>query len=365
VRLHSHAHRDFDGLEDAWRALHRAGACSSLFSSWEWQSNWWRVWGNGRELRLYSFSDEAGRVVGIAPLYLQRVRFKKIIRLEQLQLIGNVYFTDGTVLSEYGDVVAEPGYSDDVLAVLWQQLQGEDWDECVTPLLTSRSAFYRICRDESSRWSLRHVELRCEGRGIRIDTQGGFEDYLAMLGKNTRLKLFNRRSLLQTLGAVELVYADQDAISEFLAMLNALDRLRWGRDCFGPASLDFHRSVAAAAAARGELRLSMLKVNGRVVSVLYNICFGGVEYNIQSAFEPGFHSKLSLGTLHMGYALERAFSDPGVCYFDLLFGNGKNEFYKRHYRGEEIEFFTLIASRSRKAAFKNRLAALAKKLRRA
>lgn len=347
--LHCRRHTDFRELRAAWSELEARGGCSSLFSCWEWQANWWRVWGRGRELHLYSVCDERGTVVGIAPLYLRTYRFRKILRLRQLQWIGNVYGTDETVLSEYADVIAADGDRVAVAAALWQHLKSEDWDECVIAMIRAQGALLRAPIAGFSAYS------RAEGPGVRIGVSGRFSDYLATLSKHMRLRLFNRRAVLNALGTVEHLYADATNIAEFLDRLNQLDRLRWGRDCFAEKSLDFHCAVAAAHAASGALRLSALKVNGETVSILYNIRFDGIEYNIQSAFVPDFHPKLSLGTLHLGFAIESAFGDSETRYFDLLFGNGKNEFYKRHYRGEEIDFFTLIASRSRKAKLKNRL----------
>jgi hypothetical protein len=341
-------------VREAWDALNKRGGCSSLFSSWEWQSNWWRVWGAGRELRLYTFNDEVGQVVGIAPLYVQHSTYKKLIRLRQLQLVGNVYPTDETVLSEYADIVAEPSLREAVVRSLQQLLRREQWDEFFAPFAVEASGFYRL----HTEFEARHSHLKHEGQGVRVDVSGGFHNYVAALGKHTRLKLVNRRTLLRTLGEVEIVYADSNNVDAFLARLNSLDRLRWARDCFGPLSLNFHSSIARMFALSGGLKFSALQVNGNVVSVLYNICHGGIEYNIQSAFDPDFHSKISLGTLHLGYALERAFDDESIKYFDLLFGGGKKEFYKIHYRGKSQEFYTLILSNSRRAVLKNAFRAI-------
>jgi hypothetical protein len=58
------------------------------------------------------------------------------------------------------------------------------------------------------------------------------------------------------------------------------------------------------------------------------------------------NSKVSLGTLHLGYAIERAFRDTEVFSYDLLAGAGKNTFYKSHFRGEDVLFTTVEYVRS-------------------
>ena len=54
------------------------------------------------------------------------------------------------------------------------------------------------------------------------------------------------------------------------------------------------------------------------MSVLYDIQAGGRVYNLQAGYEESFHHKLSLGTLHLGYAIEQAFQVSSISRYDLL-----------------------------------------------
>jgi len=92
---------------------------------------------------------------------------------------------------------------------------------------------------------------------------------------------------------------------------------------------------------------SCIKVNGKIVSVSYNLRAADTIFNLQSGFEEAYDKKLSLGTLHMGISIEEAFSDEGICVFDMLAGGGKSEFYKRKYAGETVEFITLQVTRNK------------------
>ena len=60
----------FDGLAEDWTRL--ALQTGSIFSSWEWNSLWWKYFGRGRELMTTVCRGEAGNLVAILPLYRSR-----------------------------------------------------------------------------------------------------------------------------------------------------------------------------------------------------------------------------------------------------------------------------------------------------
>jgi hypothetical protein len=72
----------------------------------------------------------------------------------------------------------------------------------------------------------------------------------------------------------------------------------------------------------------------------------GCIYNIQAGYEEDFHKKVALGTLHLGYAIETAFKDPSVGFFDLLAGEGKKTDYKSHLATDRTSLTTLMVVRS-------------------
>ena len=350
--LHKKRRHSFTKLKAEWETI---STDISLFGSWCWCSAWWKTWAEscGLELQLYSFHKDNGAVVAITPFFLSQKKTRLGYKLKQLQVFGGIYPTDITVLSEYTDLPLDSEYESEVETSLNQLLENIDWDEFALPFSTDSSFLFRYL--QSNRSKFRYLHVQREGSGIAIDTSGSFDEYLADLGKNTRLKLYNRRKLLETLAEVEVEYADASNIDAFLSELNSLDRPRWGRDCFGSQSLAFHAEVAMQASERNELMLSRLKVDGEVVSILYNIRFNGAEYNIQSAYRQDYHPKISLGTLHLGYAIEQAFKSEKTQVFDLLYGEGKNSFYKKRLGGKETDFYTLVCGKTYKALLVYRL----------
>ncbi|WP_190294909.1 GNAT family N-acetyltransferase [Marinobacter sp. R17] len=181
----------------------------------------------------------------------------------------------------------------------------------------------------------------------QVRTDGRFEHYLAGLGRSTRLRFFNRRKVLESLGDITVRNDwSRDPVA-FFERLNEFHIERWGTPCFGRDSLLFHRRFLDGIEDEGGAPdLSVLSVSNRPVSVLYNVRFGSCVYNLQSGFLENYHRKLALGSLHLGYAIEQAFREPGNDVFDLLAGQGKNSNYKQHIATDQVELVSLMLVRS-------------------
>ena len=163
----------------------------------------------------------------------------------------------------------------------------------------------------------------------QADLSGGFSGYLRRLGQSTRRSVFNLRRRLALQGEVSFELLSAEEIDSGFNDLNRLHRLRWKQPAVAGAGLEFHGRLARRLVTRGELALSRLRVGGRVVSVLYDIRKGARQYNISMGFDPSFGAKVSLGLLHLGYAMEAA-AERQVSTYDFLAGTGQRSDYKRH-----------------------------------
>jgi CelD/BcsL family acetyltransferase involved in cellulose biosynthesis len=221
----------------------------------------------------------------------------------------------------------------------------KDWDEFVICDLQKNTDTYKQIKKQKkeSNW---FVDIAEQELGMNIGVFGKFEDYVKGLGRNTRLKLFNRRKYLNGLGNIKYASASNENVSQYLSILNTFHQKRWGKDCFAERSLDFHKTLLNRLNGQQSYSLDCINIDGKAISILYNLIMGHTVYNIQSGFDENFDKKLSLGTLHMGFAIERAFNDQSVVNFDMLAGKGKSEFYKSKYKGRMVDFVTLRVTRS-------------------
>ena len=91
------------------------------FRSWDWLSTWWRHYGpesatgSGAILCVFGVYDEADRLIGIAPCYLQLSAAKGRV----LRWLGT-----GEVCSDYLSVLCQPHDTDRVTEALAEYLTG-------------------------------------------------------------------------------------------------------------------------------------------------------------------------------------------------------------------------------------------------
>lgn len=316
-----------ESLNDIWANF----ACDAdpLFMSYAWRHGWWEIWGSDAGCLQLLLCNDAQGPLGLAPMYLDRARLWKGIRYSRLQMIGSSYGALSTPRAEYNSFLLRPGAETEAFACLATTLEKLSWQECVLEDVRVGSVMEQAIKDWSAHrgWTLREI---LQDTAYAVETSGSFQDYLAGLGSNTRLKLFNRRKLLSGMGEVRVSNLFPGDVDAFFKLLNEFHRTRWGSDCFGARSLDFHSRLIASLAAQGAgIELSLLALDGRPLSVLYNIRMKGRVYNLQSGYLEHFHPKISLGSLHLGYAIEHAFADPTVNHFDFLAGKGKQTDYKK------------------------------------
>lgn len=173
-----------------------------------------------------------------------------------------------------------------------------------------------------------------------------FSDYLASLSGSTRLKLFNKRKRLMSLGGIEVrnVWPNVDG---FIEELNGFHRQRWGKACYEGRNrkliTDFLRNISSEG---GEIDLSIIYQNEKPISAVLDVTYQQRIYNVQSGYLEKFSDGISLGTLHFGYQIEKAFTSPALFY-DFMAGDGKNSNYKKLLATTECTFISCMVVRSR------------------
>lgn len=336
--------KDFFNLQERWDSLLEHSNADPLFMSWAWQVSWWETWGEklNLDLLLLGVYSPEENLVGLAPFYLSALSTPFGWKVRRLHVIGNAWKLGPTVRTEYVGVIVERQEQQAILRALGNYLTGIHWDEMIIADASARS-MNMIESGLSSRLELTRV-VRSESEGVVIPVQGELSDWLARLGKNTRLKAYNRREMFER--SLNGTFEEWRDPKDFLAMLNHFHCERWGKPCFDDSAVRFHEALLNRFSGNQHARMSVLKSNNKVVSVLYDVKAGNRIYNLQAGFMQDFHNKLSLGTLHLGYAIERAFRDSDIVSYDLLAGSGKNTFYKRHFRGEKVLFTTVEYVRS-------------------
>jgi CelD/BcsL family acetyltransferase involved in cellulose biosynthesis len=329
LRLQKWSIADWLANEAAWSRLVDRSNADALFQSWEWLTLWWQCFGDSLAAvpEILAF-QRSGELVGVAPLYRRRVVRHGLLPTSSVQLIG-LSWRDTTPISEYLDVVATADEADAVRrACVRAMLDEAAWTEWVIGFTAAGTQW----RDAFARLELgQHQYVRDVDPSVsyQADLSGGFNGYLSRLGQSTRRSVWNLRRRLTLGGAVSFELVPPAEIEAGFGELNRLHTLRWQQPAFAGPALDFHTRLASRLASRGELVISRLRVAGEVVSVLYDIRKGACQYNISMGFNPSFSRRLSLGLLHLGYAMEAA-AETQVSTYDFLAGSGQRSDYKRY-----------------------------------
>lgn len=319
----------FSSSKDLWNELLGRSRADPLFMSWEWQHTWWKTFGVPSSLDLFILAayDEQGRLSGLAPLLRRRSTIRSLLKVNRLELIGNLWRGPTTMRTQHVDFIIQLHREEEIgLAFLNYLFDECDWDETALSDIKADSSLLQLLQKKAATRDV-YARYTPSFGSYYIDTTGSFDDYLAARGKNTRLHMYNRRKNLERMGKVEVRLHRGDH-ETFFARLNQLHELRWGREAFAGRRLDFNRQVAAVMEKEGNTHFSELLLDGQSLSILYNYRVGGQEYYIQGGFQEQFDKKVALGFLHLGYAIEDAFRDPAIRRFNLLPGGGKSTAYK-------------------------------------
>ena len=319
---------------DQWDRL----ASGVPFQSWAWMSCWWRHYGDagrgpcGNRLFVLGVFDDAKRLVGLAPWYLNKCRLQGSI----LRWLGS-----GEVCSDYLGVLCEPSFEDRVARCLADYLAGRQGDG----------------RCENSRWDLFEIDgvdarnhlvvqmvKHLAGRGSmvhersavtcwRIELPTTWDEYLAMLSKPHRKHVRQIERTLCDTGRAVLHTVQCDAelprAVDLLVDLHQRRRNLLGEPgCFASERYTaFHREVMPLLLAQGQLELHWLELDGRPAATQYCLSGGGVSYVYQGGFDPDLLDRTP-GRLIIQLMLRRAI-EQGCRAMDFLRGD---EPYKQHFR---------------------------------
>jgi CelD/BcsL family acetyltransferase involved in cellulose biosynthesis len=293
---------ELEALAPAWDELWRRAPAATPFHSPNWLIPWWREIGGG-ELRVI-LALRAGRILGVLPMYLQH-ESGKLLPL-------------GIAISDYLDGLFEEDDAGTIAGVLLGRLTDrEDCRRCELHPLREGSPLLDApappgCSDEVVKFE------PC----LVLETAGARHRREAIpSGMRAKFRQAERRA--EQAGRVSFETATAESLAELLDAFFRLHEARWAsRDdpgvLAGPAIRHFHRAAAPRLLGAGLLRLHAVRLDERIVAVVYALAAKGRTHSYLSGFDPEFGS-ISPGTLAVGYAIGQAIAE-GAREFDFLRG---------------------------------------------
>jgi CelD/BcsL family acetyltransferase involved in cellulose biosynthesis len=288
---------ELEALRPQWSALWDACPAATPFQSPEWLIPWWQVFSPGRLTAIAV--HEQGRLTGFAPLYLGEDRVLRFL---------------GTGVTDYLDLLAEPGSAGAATSALFEHLRRTAWawDRC--DLLELREGSPLLAAPAPG-------EFRTETAECSVCPVAPLP---ASPGSNLRRNLRRYSQRLAEAGAISYEVECCGRYGEYLEALFRLHSACW-QERRSPGVLsdarvrDFHRLVAAGFAARSWLRMYGLRHAGSLAAVLYGFAARGRVYLYLSGFAPEL-AALSPGILLLAFALDHS-AQAGFIEADFLRGN--------------------------------------------
>ena len=295
-------HDSFADLQATWRDLLSQGAPATIFSTWEFQDTWWKVFGCGWEPHLLALSDERG-VFGIAPL---------MRREDDFLLVGGVEVCD------FLDFLALPGRQEEVIDTTLAYLGDYRGGRLDLHVLSDGSETPAIVTRLAAQRGL-PLEREVEDVSPRLELPADWESYLVSLGKKDRHELRRKMRRLQSSGDVRWYAVSGESPGDVADFIHLHRLSREDKASFMHERMQqFFHTLAERFAPTGLLKLYFLEVDGQRVAA--TICFVQNQelwlYN--SGYDPAY-SPLAVGLLLKAYCLQDAIA-LGLRGFDFLRG---------------------------------------------
>ena len=311
-------------LEPEWQRLASACLTTTVFQTFEWNAAWWKHFGNrqGRRLRIVTFRDPAGVLVGLAPLM---TAFWYATPLRRLSFLG-------TGTSDYLDILAAPGWEQSAAESLYGYLEKTGgWQIADFQQLREGSLLRAHLPPNAGRLTAQDILGEACPYLTLPDT---WEQLLQGLGKKTRANVgYYDRALSKVYEVAAGPVTDEAELDDELTCLFELHGRRWNQRWLpgvfaGKRVQAFHRDAARRLLRQNWLRLFYLRLDGVTQASLYCFGYGDRLCYYQGGFEPTL-ARLSLGTVLTARAIQTAIAEDRNV-FDFLRGD---EPYKAKWTG--------------------------------
>lgn len=323
----------FEALRPEWNALLSRSHTNVIFSTWEWQSNWWAAYDAGA-LWVVAFRDDEDRLVGIAPWFVQtNSDGERVVRT-----IGCVDVTD------YVDIIAAPEHRAEMFALLAQHV-AENRDRF------DRINLCNIPEDSPTRTEFT-AQLEAAGFDCDIVVQevcpviplpDDFEAYLGMLDKKQRHEI--RRKMRRAEGEPEInwyivgpEHNVEEELERFLTLMAAShpEKAQFLSD---PRNVAFFKRIGPATFEQGWLQLAFITFRGQVAATYLNFDYDRRILVYNSGLQPDQYGHLSPGIVLLAYLIQHAI-EAGRDVFDFLRGD---ETYKYRMGAQDTRVYKLKA----------------------
>ncbi len=330
-RVHTvRTQQELESLREPWRDLYANSDNATPPLLFEWQTEWWRIYGPSYAtpdgLRVVTVWRH-DQLVGLLPLYLSLTRSR--LAPARLQFLSTGEDESEETCPDYMDLLAWRGEEEPVARSVIDALTigglGH-WDDIVLTDVSTDSVLARSWpRSWSNRWK---SSVDARGKCPTADLQGGFDAYLGRLSGNSRQQCRRILREAERAGAELQVATSEYDACEYFENLVTLHQDRWtsaGRPgCFSaPKFTEFHRTLARRLYGQPELVLARMTVDGVPIAVLYGFVARHKFDFYQSGVRLDGKLRLSRPGITAHLMLMSHLAGLGVTKYDFLRGSAE------------------------------------------
>jgi CelD/BcsL family acetyltransferase involved in cellulose biosynthesis len=298
-------------LEAAWRGLASQPRVAGPFLGFDWIRTWAELFTGARRRLHVAAVHRGAELLGIAPWVVcepERAAEPRCIRL-----LGAEH-----TACDYLDVLCAPHAERSVAQALYAHLFGPSaprWHRLELQGVRADSAFlfhFGACFETAGKRIEVNAGIYCPTRRLEAGS------VIARLPARRQKRLRYEQHVLERTGQLTLETrgAREPELAEAIAALAALYRKRWGGD---RDALRCVEAYARRAGSASDLRVDLLRLDGRALAGLLQLQRGDALFLYLTAVDREAFPKLSVGNVLLGMALERA-ANEGVQRYDFLRG---------------------------------------------
>lgn len=306
-------------LEAEWNAVLDASGIDHPFLTHEWITCWWDSFGAGKELYVL-VARRDGVVVGIAPL-MKTTERRRGVTVRALTFMANYHS------NRSGFILAGDGRA--ALSALCGHMvtQCADVDLWLFDFIPEGSVDDLLLPGILRARRMQHV-ARPSLVSPYIPIDRPWDEYWAGRKKRFRAGINHAVDHFSRDGKIDAPHYTADGLDTAFAELLQVSRKTWKYQAgtaiaSTPDNEHFYRSFARAAAARGWLRIWILKAGGVPAAFSYCLAYKGRAMVLKIGFDTAYAQDSPGSVLAM--VTIRHYFDAGMSEFDWL---GDNESFK-------------------------------------
>lgn len=334
INVFSHWHFNVK-FRKGWQHLAANHHRPNIFLTIEWLELWWEVYAKKVDVLKLVFIHNNSDVIAIAPFYQKAGK--------ELRFVGTGEPESAEVASEFLDVLIDVRYKNNAAKLLKSYLQNEITNSKLLEfnnILLSSNIYSIVETLKLVSWQVKKLS------GIRyfITLPKTILEYYQAIDKSIKSQLLRKKKKFEKLGGSVKRIKNIEELEESFEDLKMLHCQRWQKSgligAFGDQRFNiFHLEFMRLMLAKGQLSLTSLIIDNRVIAVIYNIKYRDTRFFYQIGANLTFRPNISAGSLIHLYEIQDSI-ETGENYYDFMKGAISNS-YKESFSNSSEKVFNL------------------------